>query len=200
VRPVARRATTLVVALVCALPLGSAQAAATDNVATAINEQDDSQVFDFAWDIDKQRNPDVVDDLNSATARAHCARCGATAVAFQIVLVSGSPGVVIPKNTAEAVNVECTECTAIAEARQFVRVLPQPVRFTGTGRSILADVHNQLEGLGAQNVPPAELHLAVETQEARVRSVLDNELVLKSDPDKEPRVLAKRVFQSADQN
>ena len=75
----------------CVLPVGSAQAAQTDNVATAIIEQDDGRAFDLAWDVSRQRGGDVVDHLNSATARARCLRCRATAIAFQIVLVSGSP-------------------------------------------------------------------------------------------------------------
>ena len=40
--------------------------------------------------------------------------------------------------------------------------------------------------------------LAVETQEARVRSVLDDELVLKSDPDTEAEFVKQRTLQSAD--
>src|SRR5215211_4571091 len=114
-----RWVTLLLLAIACALPAGSAQAASMENVATAITEQDDSRAFDFAWDISRQRGDGVVDPLNSATARARCTRCRATAVAFQIVLVSGSPAIVVPKNTAEAVNVDCTECVVGAEARQF---------------------------------------------------------------------------------
>jgi putative peptide zinc metalloprotease protein len=198
VSPRARRPVVLLAAIACALPLGSAQAAGSDNVATAINQQDNSQVFDFAWDIDRQRDPDVVDDLNSALAHASCTHCGATAIAFQVILVSGSPGTVIPKNTAEAANIECAECTAVAEARQFVRVVPRPVRFTGAGRATLADVKQDLAALQSQNLGPLELHAAVEAQEARVKSVLDNELVLKSDPSSEPKILERRTFQSAD--
>lgn len=194
-----RTAILLVVLLACVLPLGSAQATpGTENIATAITEQDESRVFDFAWDVSRQRGDGVVDHVNAATARARCIRCGATAIAFQIVLVSGSPTTVTPRNTAEAINLECTECVTVAEARQFVRVVPVPVRFTGAGRAVLADVRSQLSALEAQNLSVDQLHQAVETQEARVLEVLRNELVLKSAPDTEADMLEGRLRQAAD--
>ena len=95
------RRLALVVALVltCALSLGSAQAAQarpTDNVATAVTEQDDSHVFEFAWDLRRQRGG-VVDHLNAANAAARCTRCGATAIAFQVVLASGAADTCRPR-------------------------------------------------------------------------------------------------------
>jgi putative peptide zinc metalloprotease protein len=197
--PARRWAALLAVVLSCVLPVGGAQAGnRLENVATAITEQDDSNVYDLAWDMSRQRGDDDVTHLNKATARAHCARCHSTAIAFQIVLVSGSPTTVMPRNEAEALNVDCTECVAIAEARQFVRVVPEPVRFTGEGRAVLADVHEDLEALEAQNLPPDQLHQAVETEEARVREVLRDDLVLKSDPDTEANFLERRTLQAAD--
>ena len=189
----------LTVAFACVLPLGSAQAAFdTENIATAIVEQDDSQAFDFAWDVSRQRSDDPVKHLNEARARARCTRCGATAIAFQIVLVSGSPTEVTPRNYAEAINLECTECQVVAEARQFVRVVPDPVRFTGRGRAILRRVRMRLRSLDAEDIPIDELHETVEAQEARVRMVLRDHLVLKSDPDTEAEILSKRTLQAAD--
>src|SRR5215208_5704690 len=140
----ARRSLTLiVVVLVCVLPFGSAQATGkTDNVATATIQQDDGQAFDFAWDIYKQNGDAAVLNRNEADAFARCMRCEATAIAFQIVLVHGSPATVVPQNIAQAANTECTECTVAAEARQFVRVSPDPLKLTGDGRAILADVRH----------------------------------------------------------
>ena len=146
----------------------------------------------------RQRGDGVVDHLNAARARARCIRCGATAIAFQIVLVSGSPTTVMPRNTAEAINLECTECATVAEARQFVRVLPAPVRFTDAGQAVLADVREQLRALEARDLGIDQLHQAVETEEARVLDVLRNELVLKSAPDTEADLLDGRLRQAAD--
>jgi hypothetical protein len=192
-----RAAMLLVLVLTCALPFGSAQAADRENIATAVTEQDQSRVFDLAWDVSRQRGG-VVDHLNAARARARCIECGATAIAFQIVLVSGSPTTVTPRNTADAINVECTSCVVAAEARQFVRVVPAPVRFTGAGRAVLADVRQDLAALEDRNLPVDQMHQAVETQEARVREVLRNQLVLKSDGDTDADVLRQRSLQAAD--
>src|SRR5215216_6771722 len=135
----------------CVLPVGSAHAfTSTDNSATAIIEVDHGKAFDFAWNLSRQRGDADVTNWNSATAKGRCVECRATAIAFQIVLVSGSPNVVVPRNTAEALNLECTNCTVAAEARQFVRVVEDPVRFTGRGRAILADVRQHLRALEAQ--------------------------------------------------
>jgi putative peptide zinc metalloprotease protein len=194
-----RWVTLLVIAIACALPAGSAQAApSTENAATAVIEQDEGRAFDVAWDLSRRRGDDEVTDSNSATAEARCVRCRATAIAFQIVIVSGSPGTVVPRNTAQAINVECTECVVVAEARQFVRVVPDPVRLTGAGRAELADVRADLEALEAQDPPIDQLHQAIESQEARVLHVLRDELVLKSGADKEPDVLERRSLQAVD--
>jgi len=183
----------------CVLPMGSAHAVtSTDNSATAIIEVDNGRAFDFAWNLSRQRGDADVTNWNSATAKARCVGCRATAIAFQIVLVSGSPSVVVPRNTAEALNLECTNCTVAAEARQFVRVVPDPVRFTGEGRAILANVRERLSALETQDLAVDQMHQVVEAEEARVREVLANELVVRSDPSEETDVLQRRTLQAAD--
>jgi hypothetical protein len=186
--------------LSCVLPAGSAQAATDirpkDNVAIAQIATDGGHDIDFAWEIRKQRGG-VVDHLNSAQAYSQCVECGATAIAFQIVLASNS-NTVIPRNEAIAINNGCTSCVTVAEARQFVRVYDRPVRITGAGRDVLADVREQLDALAAQNLGPLELHAAVEAQEARVKEVLDNDLVLRADPDTEPDLIERHVYQDDD--
>jgi putative peptide zinc metalloprotease protein len=195
-----RRWTALLLTLAgCALPMASAHAAtSTDNSATAIIEVDHGKAFDFAWDVSRQRGDADVTNWNSATAKGRCVECRATAIAFQIVLVSGSPSVVVPKNTAEAVNVECTNCTVAAEARQFVRVTQDPVRISWKGRAILADVRQHLRALEAQDLPVDQVHEVVEAQEARVRAVLANQLVVASDPTGDTNVLERLTLQDAD--
>jgi putative peptide zinc metalloprotease protein len=192
-----RRLTLLLLVLACALVPAGAQASQRDNVATAITEQDNTRVFDFAWDISKQRGG-VVDHLNSAYARASCISCDATAIAFQIVISSGAPSTVAPVNLAEAYNVGCTECVVAAHARQFVRVVESPVKLTGPGRAQLADVRRELRALEGQELDFAQIHAAVEAQEARVRDVLATELVLKSRPEIEAEVLERRLYEDVE--
>ncbi len=188
----------LLAVLACALPAGSAQAAHRENIAQAAIEQDGGRDFDFAWDISHQRGG-VVDHANKAHAAARCTDCEATAIAFQIVLVSGAPSTVVPTNEAVALNLECTRCEAVAEARQFVRVLDAPARLTGAGRRELRDVRADLGALEAADLPIDQLHQAVERQEARVREVLNTELVLRAHPSEEADVLDAQLAQDADQ-
>jgi len=193
-----RCAALLVVLLACVLPAGSAQAGSTENIAEAVVTEDNGRAWDFAWDIDRQRGDALVDHRNVANARASCVRCEATAIAFQIVLVNGNPRQVVPVNVAEAVNTECTECQVVAEARQFVRVVDEPVKFTAGGRAELGDVKRDLAALEAQDLPVDQLHLAVEQQEARIRQVLGTELVTTANPDSEPELLKQRSLQAVD--
>jgi hypothetical protein len=182
-------------------PAGRAQAATAghhDNVASASNQTDATQVDDFAWGVSRQRGGDVVDQLNAAHAYSRCTDCGSTAVAFQIVLVSGSPTTVIPRNEAVAINDGCTRCVSAAEARQFVRVVDQRVRFTGPGIRELADIRRDLRRLTYANLPLADLHQAVETQEARVRQVLNDDLVTVADPHEDADVLDAQMLQDTD--
>jgi len=192
------RIAAVLAVLACVLPAGSAQAAHPDNVAQATIEQDGGRAFDFAWDISHQRGG-VVDEVNKARAAARCSDCEATAIAFQIVLVSGSPTSSAPINEAVALNLECTRCQVVAEARQFVRVVDAPVRLTGAGRAELRDVRRDLSALETSDPPIDQLHQAVETQEARVRHVLDTQLVLRSDPSEQADVLDAQLAQDADQ-
>lgn len=191
-----RIALLVLIVLACALPPGAQAAALDDNIATATIEVDDGTAFDFAWDLSRQRGGDVL-HRNTAEAAARCTRCEATAIAFQIVIASRAERVA-PINTAVALNHQCTECVVVAEARQFVRVVDQPVKLTRAGRNELADVRGDLAALEAQDLPIDQLHQAIELQEARVLKVLNTELVRKSDPDTEAKVLSRSVEQDTD--
>jgi hypothetical protein len=191
-------AAALLTLLACALPAGGAQAAHRENIARATIEQDAGRAFDFAWDVSHQRGG-VVDHVNRAHAAARCTDCEATAIAFQIVLVSGAPSTAAPINEAVALNLECTRCETVAEARQFVRVVDAPAKLTRSGRATLRDVRRDLRALEAQDPPIDQLHQAVESAEARVRQVLNSELVLRSRPSQDADVIDAQLAQDAEQ-
>ena len=188
------RVLAVLLALACAPPAGAQAAARHDNVASAITESDGSHVSDLAWSVVRQRGGDV-DQLNSATAIARCTDCRATAIAFQVVLVSGGAGALVPHNRAVAVNDQCTRCVVAAEARQFVRVVDEPAKFTDEGMQELADIRQDLRTLAGADLSVAELDAAVERDEARVSDVLATEVVPKSDPDGAVDVLDARLLQ-----
>ncbi len=150
-----------------------------DNVAVAVTEQDGARAFDFSWEVIRQRRGEV-DSRNVANAAARCTDCRATAIAFQIVLAWNADGVT-PRNQAVAINDQCTQCVVYAGARQFVRVVDGPARFTGEGRSTLADVRNELRAIEDAGLTVDEQIAVVEAQEARVLRVLLEEVVAKGD-------------------
>jgi hypothetical protein len=175
-----RRLVAALAILICAAPAGVAQADRTrNNVATATIEQDGGRAFDFEWSLDRQRGG-VVDHQNIAQAGARCSDCRATAIAFQIVIVEGQPERLAPLNRAVAVNDQCTRCEVYAGARQLVRVVDKPVRFTVRGALTLLDVRHDLRRLEGQDLTAGQLATELETQEARVLDVLQNELVPRS--------------------
>jgi putative peptide zinc metalloprotease protein len=172
-----RRLAAALAIIACAAPAGAAQAAQSrDNIATATIEQDGGRAFDFEWSLDRQR-AGVVDHKNIAQAGARCTDCRATAIAFQIVIVEGQPSQLAPVNRAVAVNDQCTRCVVYAGARQLVRVVDRPVRFTARGALTLLDIRRDLRRLEHQDLTADELAAALETQEARATKVLQEELV-----------------------
>jgi putative peptide zinc metalloprotease protein len=195
-RTTRRCAAALLTIIACALPAGGAQASTGENLAQATIEQDGGRAFDFAWDISSQRGG-VIDHANKANAAARCMGCEATAIAFPIVIASDAERVA-PSNQAVALNLECTQCEVVAEARQFVRVVDEPVRLSGRGRSELADVRDDLADLEASDPPIDQLHQAIELQEARVREILGRELVTKTDPSSDADVLDAWVAQDTE--
>jgi putative peptide zinc metalloprotease protein len=164
-------------ALACIAPTGVAQAAPShDNTATATAEADGARAFAFEWSLLRQRGG-VIDHQNTAQAGARCAVCRATAIAFQVLIVEGQPSQVAPANKAVAVNDQCTRCVVYAGARQLVRVVDKPVRFTAKGALSLLDVRRELRALEKQDLTAGQLADALEAQEARVLEVLTDELV-----------------------
>ena len=180
--PLTRRSAALVlVALACVLPFGGAQAATgDDNFATALNRRTTAACSTSpGTSAAAGRRPGPPPQLGRGPAR--CTGCEATAIAFQIVLVSGSPRTVVPQKHGRGGQHRVHGVHGDAVARQFVRVDPDPVRFTGTGRSILADVREDLEALEGQDLPLDRCTWRWRPRRRR-REVLRNELVLKSNP------------------
>jgi putative peptide zinc metalloprotease protein len=185
-----RRSLRLIVTLLAALALAVAAPAASlaedgdgdgsgrggDNLAQAVNEEDGSSVFDFAFSIRRVAG-EVVDNQNMAVAYASCVECQTVAIALQIVLVEGSPDRVTPTNLAIALNEECAACTTVALAYQFVVGRGGPVRFTAEGRRQLARIRREFQRLGRSDLSAKELIARAEELKAQVADVLANELV-----------------------
>ncbi|HEX6596883.1 MAG TPA: hypothetical protein VF045_08105, partial [Acidimicrobiales bacterium] len=151
------RAVALAGAMLFLFALAAPALAQTDNTAVAVNTEDGSSVFSFAFDI-KRVGGDVVDPLNGAVAYASCTDCETVAVAIQIVLVSGDPDVVAPQNVAVAVNDDCELCLTLALAYQYVfGAGDEPLHFTKEGKERLKEVKKAFKELEGTTMSTAEL-------------------------------------------
>jgi putative peptide zinc metalloprotease protein len=182
-----RRLTLALVAALAALLLGLAHPGGAlggerdddgggDNSAVAINTRDGATLFKLAFDIRRVAG-DVVDETNVAIAYSSCDRCQTTAIAIQIVLVTGDASTVTPQNVAVAVNENCTLCETFATAYQFVVSTGGEVRFTRDGRRAIADIRKRLKDLRKEDLTPAELDARVDALMDELQVVLENELV-----------------------
>jgi hypothetical protein len=158
---------------------GVPAAAHADNSAIAINTTDGASVFKFAFAIRHIVGP-VVDETNTAVAYSSCTSCSTTAIAIEIVLVEGSPTTFAPVNQAIAVNYMCNLCNTFAAAYQFVIQSSGPVHFTHEGMRELRDIRREIRRLERENLKPFELAARLEPLIARLKKVLETQLV----PDK----------------
>jgi putative peptide zinc metalloprotease protein len=94
-----------------------------DNQALAVNTTNGSTLYDVAFALVWADGTSVT-NANEAYAFASCRQCTTVAVAFQVVLITGSAHIVIPQNVAGAVNYSCVQCLTYALAQQLVLSVP----------------------------------------------------------------------------
>jgi putative peptide zinc metalloprotease protein len=175
-----RRLTALFAAFLASFSLAVAPiAVADDNAAVAVNTKDDSFLYKLAFDITRLfSGQDTVDASNAAAAVASCESCETVAVAIQVVLVSGSPTVVIPENLALAMNIDCQSCETLATAYQYVlSVGDGPVKLTGEGQRRIAEIRRQLQALRNSGLGIEEIQAQVVDLNNQLVEVLRTELV-----------------------
>lgn len=184
-----RRQTLLLLSLLLALAIAAVSPAAAwaqdedddsgirpqDNAALAINTEDDSSIFKFAFEIRRVAG-EVVDNENVALAYNECERCRSVAVAIQIVLVVGSPSVVTPGNVAVALNYQCTLCESLAMAYQFVIGVPDDFHFSGEAMSEMKRIRNEIRRLRKLDLSIPELKARIDALADRLRVVLKEDI------------------------
>jgi hypothetical protein len=177
----------LLLGLPAAATAGGDQGHGDDNAAVAINTEDGSSRFRFAFALDRERD-DVVDNQNGALAYSSCESCRTTAIAVQIVLVVGSPSTVTPTNAALALNENCTACESFATAFQFVvGVADESVGFTRTGKRQLKDIVGEFRSLRHDEYTVDEFHARTNALADRLRTLLRTELVPRTEDDDEDK-------------
>lgn len=181
-------ATTLSFALTLATSPVSAQETTEpiggegDNVAVAIATKDGSSRFKVSFRIVRTKG-NVIDNGNVAFAFSSCEGCRSVAIAFQVVLVGGTPTTVIPENYAIALNFECTDCETLASAYQFVMGTDGNVHFTSDGNRALSEIRRAIHELARSDLAIEEIQGELDLLAADLRTVLAEELVASGPPD-----------------
>src|SRR3990170_390951 len=129
------------------LVTGAPQAlAAADNSAVAINTKDDIYVSRQAFKITRVAD-DLVDESNGAAAVSSCERCRTAAVAFQVIIATGTASTVTSTNLAIALNQECLSCATYAGAFQLIVTPHTAMRFTESGNERIDRIRAELQAL-----------------------------------------------------
>jgi len=185
----AARIRTLLLVLLAALTLCTAPAGADggderrngpkDNQAVAEAGGNGDSVIDLAFSV-RETASEVVDETNTAVAYANCEACRAVAIAFQIVIVQGSPDTVTPQNVAIAVNDRCPDCSVLALSYQFVIGRGEPLEFTKTGRKRLDDIRKRFAKLDKDfaDLTNDEIRARTDGFANEIRDILAHDLVV----------------------
>ncbi len=148
-----------------------------DNVAGAVNTQDGKTVYAIKLKI-LQTSADTVDTTNAAIAvNSGCTGCSTVAIAFEAVIVVGSPSTFTPTNLAIAYNENCSGCTAFASAYQQVVQTSTRVRITKEGRMQVAAIRKDLKEIKKLDLTLDEIRARVAAAEEAFAAVLRNEIV-----------------------
>jgi putative peptide zinc metalloprotease protein len=149
----------------------------TNNVAAAVNSVDGKTVYAIKLRI-VQTASDTVDAGNAAAAvNDGCTDCSTVAIAFEGVLVAGSPSTFDPTNLALAYNVACSGCTAFADAYQQVVQSSTRVRITGAGRRQVAAIRQDLDALRHESLSLDQVVSRVKVDEQAFADVLLHDCV-----------------------
>jgi putative peptide zinc metalloprotease protein len=154
------------------------------NTAIAYNTESGSSLFEFAFAI-RHVMGDVVDQQNVAVAWSKCDSCQTTAIAIEIVLVSGTPSTVAPVNLALAVNESCTLCDTFASAYQFVINADGPMKFTHEGKRALHKIRKEIASWGRQHLSNKQIRVRLDDVVGRIKTILATQLVRIRDHDED---------------
>lgn len=106
---------------------------------------------------------------NQAFSYSHdCTGCRSVTIAFQVILVEGSPKVVAPENYATAYNVSCTGCVTEAFARQLVVQVEDEAELEGDERRAIAYVDRRLQSIAEADLTPQQREQKVDELWAQV--------------------------------
>jgi hypothetical protein len=159
------------------------QGGGANQVVLAQTTADDPSLVRSGLQVSQVGGPTVT-SANIATALAtDCVGCHSTAVAVQVVFVTGSPQYFTPANAASAVNGGCTACGSFAYAWQYVVQTSGPVLLTPFARQQLATLRQEIANTASAIVPDSlahalDLQAKLDELAGQVKSLIDTQTEL----------------------
>ncbi|NYG07115.1 putative peptide zinc metalloprotease protein [Phycicoccus badiiscoriae] len=141
------------------------------NQALAVNTTNGSTLYDVAFALVWADGSSVL-NRNEAYAFASCRQCRTVAIAFQVVLITGSARVAIPQNLSGALNYSCVQCVTYALAQQLV--LSVPANLTPEARQRLDALWAQISNFAAtiKNLPLDAIRLRLLDYQSQIQNIV----------------------------
>lgn len=172
----------LTAALAVGTPLGGSntlpEGGGANNVVITQTTADGAALVRSTVQVSTVGGPSVT-SANIATAvSTACTGCSTTAVAVQVVLVSGTPSYFIPGNFAGATNAGCSHCGAFAYAWQYVPQVSRTVTLTSEARQRVAELRGAIADTAAAHDPKTvdgaiAMDAALDKLTAQLKTVID---------------------------
>jgi hypothetical protein len=177
----------LVVALAAALGAGAPSASAfpegggANNVVIAQTTNDGATLVRSTLQVSSVGGNSVTSANLAIATASTCTGCHSTAVAVQVVLVTGTPSYFVPANAATAVNSACTSCGSFAYAWQYVPQVSRSVHLSGEAQQRIAALRSEIAQTAASILPTdlesaQRLNALLDTLTAQLRAVIDGEI------------------------
>ena len=157
------------------------QGGGANNVVVVKTTTDGAQPVRAHTQIAHAGGPNVQSSNIAVATATGCTGCDSTAVAVQVLFVTGSPQLFAPKNAAAAVNSGCNSCGSFAYAWQYVVQVDGPAQLSPDGRRQANTLEQQIDDAAA-SVPPTSLDndLALQAKldalTSQLREVIDGEI------------------------
>jgi putative peptide zinc metalloprotease protein len=99
-------------------------------------------------------------------------------VAFQVIILTGSPNVVTPANAAVAANGNCTNCDSFAFAYQDVVSTAGPATLSPAGIAALQGIQLRADAIAQSGEPDAQMDAELRTLALEFKADVEQNLVL----------------------
>jgi hypothetical protein len=173
-----RRRLIWIVFGLCAVGLAVASIAGADggganNVVLVQTSTDGATVARSGVQVTSAGSPTIASANIAEATSSDCSGCSTSAVAVQVVFVTGDPNTVVPGNAAAATTAGCTDCTSFAYAYQYVLSTSAPITFGADARTELNTLRSEIADAADDALPPDAKDAELDALTAQLKALVD---------------------------